>query len=123
MLPIKSRLDLKDRIQLIEQLETNQYSVLKNNLVRSLENLTPINIIKKTIDKILTTPDIKATVINTAILFTIRFFVKRIFTKTKNHTLKKIIGVGIEFLLANIITKNLAKIETIENKTSSYLSY
>lgn len=101
--------------QLILEKESEQKLrelLLKEQFRTTFESLKPINIIKNTLKQVVTSPEVKTTIINSAIGFISGFVAKKLFIGGSNNPIKKIGGSMLGTLVAN---KTEANAENIKN--------
>ena len=89
-----------------------QQILLKAQFRLTFESLKPINIIKNTLKQVVTSPEIKTSIINSAIGFISGFVAKKLFVGGSNNPLKKMGGSMLGTLVAN---KTEANAENIKN--------
>lgn len=107
---------LKSAIQQLEYRQANEWPLLRDQFLAAYDSFKPINIIKSTIKQAITSPDIKENVVNAAIGFTTGFVAKKVFVgNLNNHPFQKLLGIILEMLVVNKVTKNADEIKAIGN--------
>jgi hypothetical protein len=113
MQKVTTAADLKNAIKQLEYEQASEWILLKKQFFISYESMKPINVIKSTFKEMVLAPDLKTNIINTAIGVTTGFLTKKILIgKTHNH-LTKLLGIIVEMVVANKITKNAGEIKAI----------
>ncbi len=80
--------------------------LLKAQFHLTYESLKPVNILKSAIKTIITAPDLKANLVNTAIGMTTGFIAKKLFTAGSANPLVKLFGSLVATFVSNGVTKN-----------------
>ncbi|MDP2387818.1 MAG: hypothetical protein Q8M29_15705 [Bacteroidota bacterium] len=86
--------------------------LLKDQFRATFESLKPINIIKNTFKQIVTSPEIKTSIINSAIGFISGFVAKKLFVGGSNNPIKKMGGSILGTLVANKTEANAENIKS-----------
>jgi hypothetical protein len=107
--------DLKETIRALENKKVSEWAALKEEFLITAENLKPINILKKTLKKAVSAPELKDNIINTAIGLTTGFVAKKTLIGKTYNPLKKMLGVVLEMTVANKIAKHADKIKAFGN--------
>ncbi len=102
--------DLAIRIQELEQQQADQLAGLKQSTTGIAESLTPTNLLKTVFKDISHSPDLRRSVINTAIGIGAGFIGRKIFVGSSNNLFKKITGSAMQFLIANFVRKKMPDI-------------
>lgn len=87
--------------------------ILKDHFHQTYESLKPINLIKDTLKEAISSPDIKANMVNAAIGLTTGFIGKKVFVGKSDNQLKKLTGAILEMVIASKVTKNADEIKAI----------
>ncbi len=87
--------------------------LLKNEFRLAFESLKPINIIKNTLKQVVSSPEVKSTLINSAIGFISGFVAKKLFVGGSNNPITKIGGSMIGNLVANKAENNADSIKSV----------
>lgn len=107
---------LKSAIQQLEYNQANEWPLLREQFITAYESFKPINIIKDTIKQAVTSPDIKANIVNAAIGLTSGFVAKKVFVaNVKDHPFQKLLGIILEMLVVNKVANNADEIKAIGN--------
>lgn len=112
---INNTSDLKLAIRQLELKEANELNMLKGQFKATTESLKPLNIIKNTFKKAAASPDLKSDVFNAAIGLTTGVLAKKLMIGKTANPFKKLMGIGLEMLVANKIAKNADSIKSAGN--------
>ena len=108
---VSSRKDLGTRILELEKIQARQVLELKRSAVDIVESLTPANIIKSALKNVAQSPDIRTSVINTAIGIGAGFLGNKLIVGKSSNIFKRIIGSTLQFGIANFIRKKIPQIQ------------
>ena len=115
MQTINTAAELKNAIQQLEQKQTDEWLLLKEEFHTTYEKLKLINIIKSTFKEAVTVPDLKTNVINAAIGLTSGIVAKKVLIGKTINPLKKLLGIIVEVAVAGKVAKNTNNIRSIGN--------
>lgn len=111
---------LNERIVLLETKRALESTLLKEQFHLTYESLKPINLIKSTFNEVTASPELKNNLLNNAIGLTTGYLSKKVFVRTSNNPIKKIIGALLQFAVTNVVSKHPGPIksagETIFNR-------
>jgi len=107
---------LDEAIGLLETKRALELIQLQDHLNEVLESLKPINLIKDTIKKVTTSPDLKEGIGKTAIGIASGLLVKNIFFRKTRNPLKLIARTVLETIAAGIASNNSDKIKSTGQK-------
>jgi hypothetical protein len=105
--------DLKETIRALENKKVSEWAALKEEFLITAENLKPINILKKTLKKAVSAPELKDNIINTAIGLTTGFVAKKTLIGKTHNPFKKLLGLFLEMTVANNIANNADTIKSL----------
>ena len=108
---VSSRKDLETRILELEKIQARQVLELKRSAVDIVESLTPANIIKSALKNVAQSPDLRTSVINTAIGIGAGFLGNKLIVGKSSNIFKRIIGSTLQFGIANFIRKKIPQIQ------------
>ena len=108
---VSSMKDLETRIVELEKIQARQVLELKRSAVDIVESLTPANIIKSALKNVAQSPDIRTSVINTAIGIGAGFLGNKLIVGKSSNIFKRIIGSTLQFGIANFIRKKIPQIQ------------
>jgi hypothetical protein len=112
---INSTADLKTAIAQLEQKKSGEWHLLKEQLHTTQESLKLKNIIKSTFKGAMSSPDLKSSILNTAVGLTTGFVTKKLLIGKTINPLKKLLGIVVEMAVANNVVKNADGIRSLGN--------
>jgi hypothetical protein len=104
---------LKEKIAATEIELAATRILLKNDLHQLQESLKPINIIKNSFNKIISTPDIKGKILNSVIGLTTGIAAKKIYVGKSRNPLTKLLGFVLEMAVVGNVTKNAGVLKSV----------
>ena len=111
MKPITTSADLKLAIQQLEQQQTNDLQLLKEEYNKTYESFKPINIIKSSFKELVAAPDLKTDVINAAVGLAAGIVTKKLMIGKTINPFKKLLGIIVEMAVAKTVAKNTDEIK------------
>jgi len=113
MQKITSSADLKNAIQQLEYKQVVEKALLKEQFYITYENLKPINIIKNKLKEMISAPDLKTNIVNAVIGLATGVVAKKVVVGKAHNPLTKLLGIVVEMIVANKVTKNPDGIKSI----------
>ena len=110
---ITSIAGLKNAIQLLEIEQGIKGQLLKEQFYLTYESLKPINILKKTLKEISSSPYLINNISGTAMGLASGFLSKKIFVGTSGNIFRKLIGSLLQFGITNVVTQNSDIIKSV----------
>ncbi len=104
--------ELKTAIQQLEYQQANEHAILKAQFYNTCESLKLSNIIKSTFKEVVSIPDLKTNIVNTAIGLTTGFVAKKLLIGKTHNPLSKLLGFIVEMVVAGKVTKNAEEIKS-----------
>lgn len=114
---IRNSEDLKAAILDLEDRRQREKLQLVDNFHAFKESLTPINLIKSTINKVKDSPGITGTVLKASLGLGVGLLSRRLLLGRATGILKKILGSAIEMGVARLVTR---KSDTIKSTGSQF---
>ncbi len=105
---------LKAAIQIVQEKQLLEINMLKIQFQKTYESIRPINLIKNTISDVATSPDFGKGLVNSAIGLATGYFSKKFLLGATHNPIKKILGIIVEFGIANFVTKKVNDLTTQE---------
>jgi hypothetical protein len=102
---ITNATELKRAIEQLTLQQTNEYPVLKAEVIESSDKLKPINILKDTLLQVVSTPDLSQDLLKATIIYIAGIVIKKIFFGKSANPIMRLIGTIIELVLMNIMQK------------------
>jgi hypothetical protein len=104
---------LKDAILLLEIEQDEKLQVLRNQIVVTYEALKPLNLLKRTIHDITTSPDLLENLFGSAMGLTTGLISKKILVGGTGNLMRKLFGTLLQFAVTNIVTRHPDAIKTV----------
>lgn len=101
-----ARIELNQRIAELETLRKIQYDDLNSHFQEMVDNLKPMNILRKAIQDVTQLPDLKEGIGNVAIGTVTGIIAKKVFWGNSFNPLRMLMGVLTQTLVANVTAKN-----------------
>lgn len=111
--------NLRFAILKLEQQQTEQGKLVKQQFYGVYESMQPINIIKSTFKEMATSDELKENILNTSIGLVVGYFSKMLFEDVSISPLKKLLGTAVLFGITNIVAKNP---ETVKSLGKGFLT-
>ena len=108
---VSSMKGLESRILELEKKQTLQVIELKKSAVDIVGSLTPANIIKSALKDVAQSPDLRSSVLNTAIGIGAGFLGRKLVVGKSGNIFKRIIGSTLQLGIANFIRKKIPQIQ------------
>ncbi len=105
--------ELKLSIQQLEDKQTTEWLLLKEEFNVTFENAKPLNIIMNSFKEFVASPDLKTKLINGAIGFATGYIAKKVAVGGTHNPIMKIAGTLLEVVVANKVSKNADGIKSI----------
>ena len=102
---------LEARILELEKVQALQIAELKISAIGIIEGFSPSNILKSALKNVVHSPDLRSSVINTAIGIGAGFLGKKLFVGSSGSIFKKITGTALEFLIANFVRRKIPEMK------------
>ena len=96
---------LQETIKLLEQKQSQELSLLRNQFYVTYESIKPINIFKKAVHDIIGSSEIKNDILSNIIGLATGFISKKIVVGSSNNPFKKILGTILEYIIANFVSR------------------
>jgi len=110
---IRSVTDLKKAIQLLENEQTINWELLKGQLSVTYESFKPLNLIKRTLEEVTSSPYLVNDVLSTAIGLTAGYISKKIFVGRSGNIARKFLGTLIQLGVTNVTTQRSEVFKTM----------
>lgn len=105
MQEITNAKELKQAIEQLALQQTNEYPILKAEVIEISDNLKPISIIKNTLLQIVSTPNQTADLLKATIIYIVGVVIEKIFFGKSANPLMKLIGTIIEIVFIKFMQK------------------
>jgi len=118
---INSVAGLKNAIQLLEVKQSAEEQLLKEQLIVVYESLKPINLLRNTLKKVFSTPDLIENISGSAIGAAGGLLLKKLFIGKSGNIFRKLIGSVLQMSATNIVAKNSDLIKSVGHFIIQYL--
>ena len=98
---------LDHKIAALKELEKQQMLELRQSAQEVLHHLSPVNLLKETVQKVTASPDLRLSVMDTALGIGAGILGKKLFVGRSSNLLKKTGGLAFEFLVSNCVRKQI----------------
>ena len=123
MRKITSTTELREAIFLLETKQANEARLLKEQFMITYESFKPVNLIKNSINELITSPQLKGNILNTTIGLAAGYLSKRVAVGSTHNPLKQLLGTFLKFGVTNIVSKNTDGIKsTVMSLISNFLN-
>ena len=114
---------LKESIRLLEIRQAEEGNILKEQFRTTYESLKPINLIKNSMKDFVGSVDIKNSIFETVVSLLTGYVSKKIMVRSKSNLFMKLMGLGLQFGVTNLISKNAEDIRIyLSNMVERFLS-
>lgn len=113
---INNRQELLDAIELMEARETVQKKELTDQFHATVEHFKPINLIKDTISRISSSPGLGGNVLTAMAGMGAGIASKKLLLGRSPGIIKKILGLAVEYGVANAVTGNAGVLKSAGSK-------
>lgn len=104
---MKSEITLiREKIDVLEQVQAQQREELRLQVDATFESIKPINIIKNAFHDVVSSPEIKTSVVNNILGFGTGFITKKILSQVSHHPVANLAGTLIQMAVSNVVTNN-----------------
>jgi len=110
---ISSYSSLRDAIQLLEVEQGVKSQLFKDQLRNTFESLKPINLIRKSLHDISSSPDLIDNILGVATGIASGFLTRKIFIGASGNVIRKILGTVLQFGVTNVVAKNPDTIKSV----------
>ena len=106
MQPITCSRELKDAIRLLEVEHSEKQELLKVQFYLTYESLKPVNLLRRTINEISTSPDIIDNVIGNLMGMASGYISKKLFVGSSVSNFRKLFGTLVQYGIAATVKRN-----------------
>ena len=89
--------ELSEKITLLRQKKEFEWQILKEQFTSTKENLKPATIIKNSLKEVISSPEIKSSLVNAAINLSTKFIATNFFSNPLNSPIKKIFAKVMDY--------------------------
>ena len=102
---INERIVLAEKIASLKNKQVEDFSILKDQYRTTVDSFKPMNLIKNSLQEVITSPGLKANLINGAIGLGTSYLSKNLFNDNSVNPIKRVLGKALKFALKNFIGK------------------
>ena len=102
---IDEKVALKEKISFLKNKQAEDFLVLKNQYHITIDSFKTINLIKSSIEEVITSPNLKTNLISGVIGLGTNYLTKNLFNDNSVNPLKQVFGKVLKFTLKNFIKK------------------
>jgi hypothetical protein len=113
MQKIASVAELKNAIQLLEVEQADKGQLLKEEFFLTYESLKPVNLIRRTVNDIASSPYLIENILGTGMGLVSGFLSKKIFIGASGNKLRHLFGHVLQFGVTNFVALHPGAIKTI----------
>lgn len=110
---ITTSTELKDAIKLLEDRQSIQGAVLKEQFFEVIESVRPVNLIKSTFSQLRSSPDLLGGMLSTTVGLAAGYLSNKTFVGSSANLFKKLLGTVLQFGITTMIVKNPEAVKTL----------
>lgn len=103
---ITNSMELKHAIQLLEAEQAVKQEQLREQFYITYESLKPVNLLRRTINDISTSPDILDNIIGSTMGMASGYLSKKIFVGNSGNIFRKLLGALVQYGISTTVKKN-----------------
>lgn len=115
---INTIIELEERIQMLDKKQAQEILGIKVEFTQFVENIKPINILKKAFKNIIESPNLKSNILDTTMSVVAGYLSKKVVTGSSENPFRKLIGTIIQTGVTLAVSKNS---EGIKSKVTQLL--
>jgi hypothetical protein len=123
MQAINSAADLKEAIQSLELEQALQASLLKEQFRLTLESLKPVNLLKGTMNNILSPPNLMETILGISLGLATGFFTNKLIVSGSGKLLRSLIGPALQGGVASLSAHHPGVLKSVGHFFSHHVSH
>jgi len=104
---------LEERIIFLEDCQSREIVLLKEQAHTTYESFKPINLLKNTLEEFTYQPDLKEIILKGMAGVTTGYLSKKIFVGTSNNPIKKLTGMLFQVAVTTLVAGNSDKLKAI----------
>lgn len=112
MQKITSKAELENAIKILKAEQGNNWELLKEQFYIVYENMKPVNLFKKTLQDITSSPSMIDNISGTAIGLASGFLTKKVFVGASGNMFRKLIGLILQYGVTNVVIQNSQAIKS-----------
>ena len=113
MKKLSAGMELKETIRLLESEQDAKKLIIKEHLYLTYDSLKPVNILKKTLMDISSSPHLVDNMLGAAMGISSGFISNKLFVGGSGSVLRKILGTILQFGVTNAVAQHPEKIKSV----------
>lgn len=113
--------ELRNAIQLLEAEQAVRQQLLKEQFSVTYESLKPVNILRRTIKDITTSPDLIDDLLGTSLGYASGFVTKKLFVRSSDSLVKRLFGSLLQMGVSKLVSSNSEAIKSFIQLIFKYL--
>jgi hypothetical protein len=113
MQSISSAEELKEAIRLLQEQQTFQGLVLKEEFFNVMESIKPVNIIKSTFNQVASSHDLIGNILSTTVGLAAGYISNKTLVGSSANLLKKLFGTIFQFGITTLIARNPEAVKSL----------
>jgi hypothetical protein len=110
---ITTSTELKDAIKLLEDRQSIQGAVLKEQFFEVIESIRPVNLIRSTFNQVASSPDLLGGLLSTTVGLAAGYISNKTLVGSSANLFKKLLGTVLQFGITTMIVKNPEAVRTL----------
>jgi len=105
--------ELKKSIEILEDEQNLNRYLLKEQFITTYESLKPVNLLKNTLNEVISSPDLMDNLLGTLVGMSTGYLSRKIVVGTSGNVFRKLIGSVLQFGVTNIIAQHPDAIKSV----------
>lgn len=105
MKTINQKRELEAKIAFLKSKQAEEFIILRDQYHVTIDSFKPFNLIKNSLEDAITSPNLKASLINGAISLGSNYLTKNVLNEDSTNPIKRVLGKVLKFALKNFIGK------------------
>ena len=105
--------ELKKSIEILEDEQNLNRYLLKEQFITTYESLKPVNLLKNTLNEVISSPDLMDNLLGTLVGMSTGYLSRKIVVGTSGNVFRKLIGSVLQLGVTNIIAQHPDAIKSV----------
>ena len=110
---INYTVELKKSIEIVEVDQNLSRYLLKEQFITTYESLKPVNLLKNTLNEVISSPDLMDNLLGTLVGLSTGYLSRKIVVGASGNVFRKLIGSVLQFGVTNIIAQHPDAIKSV----------
>jgi len=110
---INYTVELKKSIEIVEVDQNLSRYLLKEQFITTYESLKPVNLLKNTLNEVISSPDLMDNLLGTLVGLSTGYLSRKIVVGASGNVFRKLIGSVLQFGVTNIIAQHPDTIKSV----------